>query len=240
MAAAIAILHELHRLRRHIKGLQEEIERAPRLLKARQAALARQEEELKVAQDKLSKTKVTVRQRESALKEANQQVKKFEAQLREISSKKEYDTLQHEIAMARQRASGLEDEVLEAMFQVDEQTAGLPEQEKNLNQAREELVRFETTSQERVRVLTEELRKTEAALKEVENTMPESMKPEYDRLVAARGEDAMSLVQDRTCSACYTALTQQNYNDLLMGRLVQCKSCGRILYLVEEVSQTSA
>ena len=55
----------------------------------------------------------------------------------------------------------------------------------------------------------------------------------YDRLVAVKGDRAMSLVQDRTCTACYTEITAQNQNDLLQERLVLCKNCGRILYLAE-------
>ncbi len=79
MAGAITILHEVHRLRRHIKGLQESIERAPRLVKARQQALLRLEEELKAAGDELHKTKVVTRQQESTLKEVQQQIKQVSA-----------------------------------------------------------------------------------------------------------------------------------------------------------------
>jgi predicted nucleic acid-binding Zn-ribbon protein len=234
MAGAIAILRELHRLRRHVKGLQEEIDRAPKLLKARATALARQEEEVKLAHEDVNKLKVAIRQNEGTLRQSHQQIAKYEKQLNEAASKKEYDALQHEIAAARKQAGQVEDEILEGMVKVEEQTTKVPQMEKALQQAKDDLGRFEQSSKERVAALTEELRRAQEQLKQVEEGLPEDIRPHYERLVAARGEDAMSLVKDRNCSACYTALTQQDYNDLLVGRLVVCKSCGRIVYLSEQ------
>jgi predicted nucleic acid-binding Zn-ribbon protein len=236
MAGAIAILRELHRLRRHAKGLQEEIERAPRLLRARQSALARQEEAIKQAHDELNKLKVTIRQDEGTLRQTHQQIAKYEKQLNEAASPKEYAALQHEIADARKKCGELEDAILESMAGAEEQTARIPQLEAALAEARREHAGYEETSRRRVAELTEELRRTQAALKEVEETLPEDIRPHYERLVNAMGEDAMSLVRDRTCSACHTSLTQQNYNDLLAGRLVTCKACGRIVYLPEEAA----
>jgi hypothetical protein len=234
MAAAIAILRELHRLRRHIKGLQEEIERTPLLLKARQEALVRQEQSGKDAHDRLNKLKVDLRQSESTLRQTHQQIAKWEGQLREIASKKEYDALQHEIAAARAKCSQLEDEILDTMMRVEEETAKLPEQEQALAKGKQDLSKFEKSSQERVALLAAELATVQQQIKEIEATLPDDIRPQYERLVAAKGEEALSLVKERTCSACYTALTSQNYNDLLMGRLVICKACGRIVYLADE------
>ena len=146
MSNAIGILRELHRLRRHIKGLQEEINRVPMRIKAQQSKLARQEEELKAAHDALSHLKVNVRQNEGSLKQMHQQIKKWEDQSRTISSKKEYDALNHEIAEARKKCAEIEDAILEGMTQAEEQTGRIPEMEKGLKTGKEELVRFQTAS----------------------------------------------------------------------------------------------
>ena len=70
-------------------------------------------------------------------------------------------------------------------------------------------------------------------LAEHEALLPDDIKPAYDRLIASKGEDAMSAVENKNCIACYTGITAQNYNDLVQGRFLLCKSCGRILYLPE-------
>jgi predicted nucleic acid-binding Zn-ribbon protein len=236
MSGAIGVLRELHRLRRHIKNLQEEITRTPLRIKAQHGKIARQEEELKTAGDTLKHVKATIRDKESELKSLHQQIKKYEDQLRQITSKKEYDALQHEIADARKKCGVVEDAILDGMTQAEEQSARLPEMEKALKTGKEDLARFETTSKERVATLSEELQKTQAQLKEVEATLPPDLRPTYERLVALRGEDALALAHKGTCSTCHTAMTEQQRNDLMAGRLVLCKSCGRIVYLADDAS----
>jgi predicted nucleic acid-binding Zn-ribbon protein len=236
MSNAIGILRELHRLRRHIKGLQEEINRIPIRIKAQQARLTRQEDEIKAEQDGLKHTKTTIRENEGTLKQSHQQIAKFEGQLREITSKKEYDALQHEIADARKKCAQIEDVILDGMAKAEEQTAHIPTLEKALKAGKDELVKFEASSKERVATLTEELQRTQALLKEVEATLPDDVRPTYQRLVTQRGEDALSLALKNTCSACHSALTEQQRNDLMAGRLVLCKSCGRIVYLADEAA----
>jgi predicted nucleic acid-binding Zn-ribbon protein len=233
MANAIDILRELHRLRRHTASLQEEINRVPLRIKAQQTRIARQEEEVKAAHDALNHLKVTIRQNEGALKQTHQQIAKFEGQIDLIQSKKENDALQHEIAHARKQCAELEDTILADMTKAEEEGARIPTLEKALQAAKEELANFEKTSKERVATLTAELQKTQGQLKEVEATLPADVRPTYDRLVAAKGEDALSLARAGNCSACHSSLTEQQRNDLLAGRLVTCKTCGRIVYLAD-------
>jgi predicted nucleic acid-binding Zn-ribbon protein len=232
--SAIAILRELHRLRRHIKGLQDEIDRAPRQIKAQLAKVSRQEEELKVVHDDVNKVKLTIRQNEAALKELQQQIGRWQQQMKEITSKKEYDALLHEIAGARMKSSELEDAILEGMTKADDEAARIPEQEKALKQAQIDVATFDQTSKERVTTLRRELEQTQGQVREVEEQLPPDFRMHYDRMVSAKGEDALSLVKDRSCQSCHTALTAQNFNDLRSGRLVTCKSCGRIVYLADE------
>ena len=100
-----------------------------------------------------------------------------------------------------------------------------------MQQAKVEYADFEKSSQGRIQTLTEQLNQTLRAIQEVESALPVDVRPQYDRLVAARGEDAMAPVEHRTCMACYTEITAQSYNDLMLSQFVFCKSCGRVLYL---------
>jgi predicted nucleic acid-binding Zn-ribbon protein len=231
MAGPATILREIHRLRRHAKDLQTEIERQPRLLKAQQSKIARQEELLREAQDKLKHLKVATHEKEVQLRSTHQQIAKHQKQLNEAASKKEYDALQTEINNDRQACKRLEDEILEGLAETDERAAQIPELEQSVKRAREEAAQFEKESQARQASLREMLDQAVRQLKEVEGTIPDAVRPQYERLVAARDEQAMAAVENRTCSACYTEITAQNYNELLIGQFVLCKSCGRILYL---------
>jgi predicted nucleic acid-binding Zn-ribbon protein len=233
MSGPGVILRELHRLRRFARDLQTKIDQGPRALQVQQARAARQEELLRQAQDGLKHLKVTMHEKEVSHKSTLQQISKYERQQNEAASKKEYDALQHEIDGARKKVGQLEDEILDAMAQSEEETAKLPELEKAARQAKEELARFETEHAARLAGFAEQLRQTEQQIKEVEETLPDDVRPQYRRLIAAKGDDALAALNGRTCSACYTEITAQSYNNLSLGNFVLCKNCGRILYLPE-------
>jgi predicted nucleic acid-binding Zn-ribbon protein len=238
MSAPVAILREIHRLRRHAKALQERIEHGPRQLRAQQAAFARQEEELRQTQEGLKGLKMTTHQREGALKDKQQQLKKYQLQRQQaVSTKKEYDALTVEIDNANREIQRLEDEILDMMADAEERAAKLPLQEKALQQAKADLQRFEQENAARTTALAEERQKTLRHLGEAETqlsaALPEEQREKYVRISKAKGEDALSAVEGRTCTACYTEVTAQQYNDLVQGAFMMCTSCGRILYLPE-------
>jgi predicted nucleic acid-binding Zn-ribbon protein len=225
------LFREIHRLRRFAHDLQEQIDRVPRQLKAQQAKVARQEDALREGQDGIRHLKVAIHEKEVSLKGTHQLIRKHQQQLNQAESKKEYDALQAEIKQEQAKCGQLEDEILQAMTESDERAARLPELEKAVQQAKEELARCETTSTERLASLRAQLAEAQQQLAAVEAEVPADLRGPYNRLVAAMGADALAAVRDRTCSACHTEITAQNYNEVLQGRFVQCKSCGRILYL---------
>jgi predicted nucleic acid-binding Zn-ribbon protein len=233
MSGPAALLREIHRLRRHARELQTRIEKGPLALKAQQDKLVKQEAALHQAQDELKRLKVMTHDKEVSLKTAQQQIAKYQKQLNEAASKKEYDALQHEIAAARKSVSQLEDEILDAMAATEERTAQVPELTRALQQARDELAKFERDHQARLAGFAEQRQQALQNATQIEAGLPPDIRPNYDRLMTVRGDDALSVVENRTCMACYTEITPQNFQELSRGQFVLCKSCGRILYMPE-------
>ncbi len=234
MAGPADILREIHRLRKHSRDLREQLDRLPIQRKVQQGKVTRREQELKDGQEALKKLKVSIHEKETTLKSKHQQIAKYERQRDEAGAKKEYDALQHEIATTREQIATLEEEILTALVAVEEKTVALPVLEKAVHQARDELAQFEKGAQDRQANLTAMLTEATSKLKEVEASLPANTRPQYDRVVQALGADALSAVQGRTCLACATEITAQNYNDLRQGLFFQCTACGRILYLSSE------
>jgi predicted nucleic acid-binding Zn-ribbon protein len=226
-------MREIHRLRKLARDLQEQLERGPRQLKAQQAKVTRQETLLKEEQDTIKKLKVATHEKEVSLKTTHTQIAKYEKQRSGAESKKEYDALQNEIAVAQERTRQLEDEILAALTESEERTAKLPELEKALKQAKEDAATFEKGMAERAAGLTASLSEAQQRLKEVEATVPSDIRTQYNRIVTAMGPDGFAAVHERICSACHTALTVQHYTDLQQNMFTVCKSCGRILYSPE-------
>jgi predicted nucleic acid-binding Zn-ribbon protein len=235
MPSPIDALRECHRLRRHITTLQDELKRLPLQIKAQHTRAVAAEKGYQDAQEALKKLKVTITTNEKTLRETHQQIDKYKRQLNEITSAKEFDALKSEIAMAEQKCAGLEETILTQMAQGEEDAAKLPAIEQNVKKAKDDAAQFEKTALARKQQLEEELARTQQLLAEAEAVLPGDMGEQYRRLIKAKGNDALSMVNDhpgeRNCSACYTTITAQNYNDLTQGKLVICKSCGRMLYL---------
>jgi predicted nucleic acid-binding Zn-ribbon protein len=233
MPGPAAILKEIHRLRIHAKELQTVIDRGPTVLKNQQAKVTKQEQLLHEGQEKLKRLKIDIHEKDVSLKGKAQQIEKHLLQMNSASSKKEYDALKHEIAYDREASKALEDEILAAMLEVDAHSARIPELEQAVKKAKSELSQFEVSHQARLADVAAQLAHTLAELKAVESSLNDDVRPAYERLMAVRGEDAMSAVHGRTCAACYTEITAQNYNELIQGMFLVCKSCGRFLYLAE-------
>lgn len=230
MPGPAAILKELHRLRRHLTELDERIAGAPRRVTVAQKKLAHQEEVFTQAKEHLKRLALDIREKEGNVKATQGQIKKYEKQLDSAANKKEYDTLKSEIAQEQAHISKIEDEILAAMTETEEKNALLPEAEKVAQKARADYAQFEKEHQENLDRCASEKTRAQEELKTVEASLPGDVKPQYDRLLAAKGPDAMSGVNGRTCMACYTEITAQMMSELKREMFLICKNCGRMLY----------
>lgn len=231
MSTPAEILREIHRLRRYAKDLQTKLDEIPRRLKILQDRVAYQEEQLQKTRDAITHLKVQAKEDEVTLKATAGQVEKYTGQLNTILSKKEFDALQHEIAHAKEKIDHLEDQMLQTYEEIENRTAQIPEQEAGIAKAKEELASYKSDSEKRTAEFTQELEKTNRQLAEVETSLPEGdLRVQYERLIRQRGEDAFSPVKGGTCMACYTSVTAQQSNELMQGKFVLCKSCGRVIY----------
>jgi uncharacterized protein len=226
-----ALLQEIHRLRKHIRELNNEIERAPRVIKAHQAKLLKQEDGLKERKDSIKKLKVTLNDKEGSLKSANQQLAKYEKQQNEAGNPKEFEALQHEIAHTQGIRQKLEEEILTLMSQLDEANEKLPKQEQELAKGKEDFKTFEKDSADRIIRLKEEIKLAEGELAKVELNVPSSIRVHFDRLVKAYGPDAFAKVDNRACQHCHSTITSEMSSQLQKDTFICCKSCGRALYL---------
>ncbi|MER3415232.1 MAG: hypothetical protein C4297_03340 [Gemmataceae bacterium] len=233
MSTNLEILRALHLKHLQVRRLREQAEELPRLLRRHQARVALQQKQLEELQDLIKHLKVTIHEKEVSLKTAQQKKNRYQQQLDSATSKKEYDALRVEIENEQQVIRVLEDEILEAMVDLEERQKQLPEIQRQLDEARRELQAAEAEHAARHRELVQLLQAAEHELRQAESELlaNQDLRAMYARLVQAYGADALAPVTGRSCSGCYTELTPQDYNNLLVGRLVACKNCGRLLYL---------
>lgn len=227
-------LRECHRLRKHIKALQEEIDRGPRVLKDIQDLLDREQHEHKDHYETITKLKLKQRDDEGTLKQTDTRLKKLEDQLTGISVSKEYEAKKSEIRQATDLKAKNEDAILTSMGELEERTNAIPAVEKKWADARAEFAQAQLDANERMRVLAADLEGSRAALLKSELGIPDRYRAQYDHLVKARGPDALAAVKNKVCQGCHTGVSQQRLLEVQSGLYILCQSCGRILYPVTE------
>jgi uncharacterized protein len=158
---------------------------------------------------------------------------KFRDQLMAVKTNVEYQAMQKEIEFAQKEIKGLEDSILERMLEGDDLTAGL-------KKAEGELASEQKAVDEEKRALTAELaqlRTTVERLTAERKTLVSSLDPKvlaiFESVSRRRHGVAMAQARDGICTICHVRLRPQIFNTILRNEdILQCDSCGRILYYV--------
>ena len=228
------VLREIHRLRKHLSDLRNEIERGPRVLKAQLAKMTKHEEENRAAHDHVKKLQLQIRDQEGTFKTVNQKLEKVSAQLEKAGSSKEFEAGQNGVNHGKKESARLEEAILNDMTELEEKTAQFPAVDRQLSAAKEAFAQFQEEAKVRHARLVTEVELAESELKKAEADLPPAVKPLYERLVTSYKEGALAGATNRTCQNCHTTITESQHNGLRSGDFVCCSSCGRALYWLDE------
>ncbi|MEX2140272.1 MAG: phospholipase [Pirellulales bacterium] len=234
MSLTAAALRELHRLHQQLGDLRDRLERGPKQVRVRQANVAQAEEKLAHAHAEVKAGRILTDQKQLQLKTGEAKIADLKGKLNAAQTNREYQALKEQIAAAEMANSVLADEILEALEKVDQLKLGIHEADETLAKTKEELAKAQQTVATQEETLLGERRRVEANLKEAEEALPADFRDAYNRIVKAKGQDAMAPVEGESCGGCYQNLTTNMITDLMMSRVVFCKICGRLLYLPED------
>ena len=230
MTTVLTTLKELHGLQLELADAHDQLRRLPQQLEGRKNDLAKKRAQLDENRAALKRFRMRADERELSLKSGEQKVEGYKLKLNQCKSNKEYTALQEEIKHFQEANGTLEEEILELMTEQENMAAEIAEEEKLLAAAAEEFEKFKEVTEYKTQKFTDRLEILEKKIAELEGNLDSGTRAEYRRLVKMRGPDALASCENGICSACYTSQTPQTLNDLLMGRIIQCKSCGAMLY----------
>ena len=226
----IQLFRDLHAVLLRDRDLKELADEEKRRLRRFEVRAEQQQKLVAEIQANLKQLKVTINDKEVTIKANQAKIAKYQEQLNKASTPKEYEALRREIENEKLANRVLEEQILQAMLEVEEKAKQIPELEKSLLVIIEEKrVALEGRADTQAD-LTNRLAQAKGEMDQLVSKLPGEVRELYIRLSNAHGADSFSLVQKHYCSACYTEPTAQMHNDLLSDRLVICKSCGRILY----------
>ena len=234
MAFNAAALRELHRIHRQLSDLRERLERGPKQIKARQANVAAADERLAKTQADAKAARIAVDQKQLLLKSGEGKIIDLKVKLNACSTNREYQALRDQILADEMANSVLADEILEALEKVDRIKQTIADADQQVTKAKDELTKVQQTVQSQDESLRADVRRLEEELRVAEASLPQELRDAYNRVVKAKGEDAMAQVEGESCGGCHQQLTPNIMSQLLGANVVFCKSCGRLLYLPED------
>jgi uncharacterized protein len=147
-----------------------------------------------------------------------------------VSNPKELSSLQAEVVMLRKRASGLEDNLLEAMVQRDGAGAAVERLESERDRTAAESAALTMEVGAISGDIDAQLRSHGATRDEIAAEIPDALLRLYEGLRTSKnGVGAAALVGD-TCQGCHTKLPAREVERLRAeGGLQRCDNCRRIL-----------
>ena len=147
-----------------------------------------------------------------------------------IKNPKELTNLQHEIDGLKARRNQLEDKALEIMDQVEIATATVATKSNELKTLETEW----HSRQQQLSTNIEQLKTILSDLKQKRQLLSAKIDPQaielYHKLRKQKGT-AVAKVEQGICRGCQISLPTTELQQARSGSLVQCSSCGRILFL---------
>ncbi len=227
------LLRTLHRIHRQLTDLRSQLSRCPRQIKAGEAMVAKAQADVDELQEKLKKTKLASDEKQLQLKSREARIVEINVKLNTAASNREFTTFKEQIAADEQANSVLSDEILEGLEYIDELQAELDSLKAELEKQKSEHEQRVVDVQAKTERLQAELERVEAELVETEKEIPSAVRPDYVRLTASKGEEALAPIDGDSCGGCYQTLTTQVMSQLQLSRLVRCPNCNAFLYLPE-------
>ncbi|MCL6502376.1 MAG: phospholipase [Pirellulales bacterium] len=236
MSVTAAALRELHRIHRQLRDLRGRLEAGPKQVKHREAVVQRIAGELEQAKADHKAARIHADQKQLQLRSAEQKIRDLKLKLNAASSNREYQALRDQIAADEMASSVLEDEILELLEKIEAMARGIKEIEEKLAKSQEELANCRMQVADQEALLRADIDRLEAELAQAETQIPVDFRELYERVVRSKGDEGMAQVEGETCSGCYQRVTPNKMNQLLLGQVIVCGGCGRILYLPEDRS----
>ncbi len=228
-----SVLRTLHRIQRQLADLRERLDRGPRQVRAAEANVKRNEESLEKTRAEAKAMRMAADRKQLQLNSGEDKIADHRRKLNAAASNREYQALLEQIAADEMTNSVLTDEILEAMEEADAFEKNIAEAEAVLAAARKkaEDTRAEVARQEPL--LRADVQRLEAELRVAESELPGDVRDLYQRVVRQKGEDALAVIENQCCGGCHQQVPLNICNQVMLGRPVACKTCGRLLYLPE-------
>ena len=214
---------EIATLPKHIAQIEKALDAHIRRLEADRAALAANQKERKRLED-------------DAKVEA-QKISKLKDQMLSAKTNEQYRAFQHEIEFCEQSIRKSEDRILDLMSEAEPLDGNVKKAEAALKEEKQHVEGEKTVARDRTAVDQKQLEQAQSERKSLVAAIQPQTYSTYERVRRKWHGSAVAEALEGRCSACQIMLRPQFFQDLRHSEhLMQCESCGRILFYNPPVS----
>jgi len=227
----LAGLQDLHSLLLKLEGGQGEFDQGPKKIAAGKRVAVVKQQMVEASRKGLTQQRKKADEKSLQLKTNEAKIIELKGKLNTATSNREFDIFKGQIEADTMANSVLEDEILEAYELVDEATKELAKIEQELTDSEASVIDLEEKVAASRPNLENAITELNQQIKVAEEILPSDARQQYRRMAQAYGAKALAPVENKACTNCNTNVNSQDTVKLNVGKIVFCRSCGRLLYM---------
>lgn len=237
-------LRNLFLLDSQLRGMRTRLDGATRRLEKQKAKLDQIERQRSELADQIKQNSVKASALEKQVRDVDTRVETLRTQMNNVKNNKEYSALLIEVNTLKIDKSKIEDQALDQMGKVDQLKAQAVELDGKAEEQRKLVAIAEGEVKKFREELGTQLDEVTAKRSAAEQEVPVEVRAQFNKLSDIHEGEALAPVTEESrrnmeyhCGGCYMGLPVERVNALMRrpDDIVICPSCGRILYMEEEL-----